>query len=132
MNRRVLTLLVSLVSILTVFAVYFGFYGRESSDINVKTNAASGSATLTSQVEWEAGTLDNIDSTTAPNSIGIDNEAKQKINIAGATAIATSPGTTGCLFDESPFECWAVESFRNPTATVTIDLGSIKTGVSFV
>ncbi len=71
MSRKVTVILISLVSILTVFAIYFGFYGRESSEINVKTSAASGSAALTSQTEWREGTYvkSAVDTETQPGSI---------------------------------------------------------------
>ncbi len=88
MKKRVTVTLVFLVFILAVFAAYFGFYGRESSDINVRTSAANGSATLTSQAEWEAGTLDNIDSTTTPGDMEIDE--KGNADIDGGTFSGTS------------------------------------------
>ncbi len=73
MKKRVTVTLVFLVSVLAAISVYFGFYSRE---INVRTSATSGSATLTSQVEWEAGTLDNIDSTTTPGSMTLNDKSE--------------------------------------------------------
>jgi hypothetical protein len=82
MNRRALTLVVGLVSILAVLSVYFGFYGRENKNITKKTEAASGSVTLTSQAEWTAGTNTNTDLATTPGSVKINNKAESEIDIA--------------------------------------------------
>ncbi|MCX6812529.1 MAG: hypothetical protein NTW79_02830, partial [Candidatus Berkelbacteria bacterium] len=70
---------------LVVFLVSFCVLPKFIPKNKTKINAASGSATITSKAEWELGTVQNIDSTSTPGDIKIDDKTSgsQHLDTAG-------------------------------------------------
>jgi len=96
---------------------------------------------LSSQDQWQGGTvINNIDTTSAPGSMKIDNKALvqgREIDISGATATSTGPlgGDIQSAVGATPCVCtwnWATnengELIQEP-ASWTVDIGRVVDGV---
>ena len=96
------------------------------------TSASSENVQISTKTDWDAGSSTDVDSNSSPGSIKIDGVATSKIDLTGSTGSSNASGVSGCLFDSSPYECWATESFRHPSFWIKIDLNEIKTNISLV
>jgi hypothetical protein len=126
-------LLVFAVSALAFFCVYL--YPRPGDDNRQKereiVNAASGSETLTSQPDWEEGTISNLDSTSSPGDLEIDiNETKidlYALYLSDPTKFIVSEDdpNKGNVIDSDTGTYWAAYIDDGVNAYWQADLGQI-------
>lgn len=96
MERKNLLIALSVVALLVAIVGLTVFFQKESlkklSESTKKARGTTNSATLSSQADWEVGTIDNVDTSTVPGDLKIDDLTMVVQNLSGATVTA-SPDT---------------------------------------
>jgi len=118
-------LLVAVVDIIVIFSNQSaGIYLKKN---NRRTNATSTSSSITSQADWQAGTVSNVDSTSGAGSINIDSKGASNIDLIGKTIIADyDDSNKGRLVDGATSPYWGSNAYSPTDYYWQIDIGEAK------
>lgn len=122
-QRRTLIIVFVIVALGLAFGTFF-FRSNHNKQPVKKVEASSANATITLQTDWDGGTKDNIDSSSSPGIIKIQNYSQSKLSFTSVSC-TTYNGSSSLLDDGSVSSgSW---DHGDPAGTCQFDLGSVKT-----
>ncbi|OQA52093.1 MAG: F5/8 type C domain protein [candidate division WS2 bacterium ADurb.Bin280] len=100
-------------------------HNKTNSQTSKKVEASTNQAVITSQPDWDVGTKDNIDSSSSPGSIVINNSGSNTLSLSGKTTVASVDISNKDLpIDNNNDTYWRVQPLRSDATDYwKIDLG---------